>query len=138
YQKQHADGYVENIGVGHDLNDVNNENFRASVLWEPIPTLSNLTVVDSMEAHETGTASLIDENANNPLNLFSLVFNIPQAGIAQIVAGQGELGMYKIAYGQEPIVARKSWGISNQTEWDVSEAITLRTILAYRDGQAFV
>src|SRR5690606_19332682 len=59
YQKQHADGYVENIGVGHDLNDVNNENFRASVLWEPIPELSNLTVIDYMDAHETGTASVI-------------------------------------------------------------------------------
>lgn len=138
YQKQHADGYVKNLGVGNDLNDVNNENFRASVLWEPIPELSNLTVIDYMDAHETGTASVIDQNANNPLNLFSLVFNIPQAGIDQLVAAQKDRGMYKIVYGQEPIVDRRFWGISNKTEWDMNDAVTVRNILGYREAKSFV
>lgn len=138
YQKQHADGYVKNIGVGHDLNDVNNENFRASVLWEPSDTLSNLTVLDYMEGHETGTASVIDQNANNPLSLFSLVFGMSLADVDGVVAGQKALGRYKVDYGQEPIVDRKFWGVSNKTEWDISDAVTLRNVFGYREAKSFV
>jgi iron complex outermembrane receptor protein len=132
-QKQHRDGYVENIGVGHDLNDVNNESARISLLWEPTPALSNLLIADYMEGHETGTASVPDEVTNAPGGGLVGILGDP----AQVVATQKALGRYKIAYSQEPIVDRKFWGVSNKTEWDL-DAFTIRNIFGYRESQSFV
>lgn len=137
YQQQKADGYVENIGVGNDLNDINNESLRASLLWTPADNIMNLTVVDYMEADEAGTASVIVENARNPFGLVNTLFAFSPEELDAVIANQEALGPYKSDYSDAPVTTRKFWGVSNKTEWD-TDTFTVRNIIGYREARSFV
>lgn len=137
YQSLDRDGYVENIGVGRDLHDVNTESIRASLLWEPLDNVSNLFVADYMEGDEAGFASVPEENARFAGSLLNTIFGFTEAQVDGIIAQQKAWGSYKVNYSQAPVVDRTFWGVSNKTDWEL-DAFTVRNIFGYREAQSFV
>src|SRR5690606_31470737 len=145
-------GYTENMGAGKDTDDINQDAFRASVLWEPIDTLTNTLVFDYFEANEAGSGSILTEALANgvvrgpgPLAGLRNFWDcsnaaVPCAGfnpdrdIDDALTQQRAWGPYKTTSEFNQLLYRKLTGISNRTEWELGP-VTLRNIFGYRTTQ---
>lgn len=135
-QIRRRDGYVENIGIGPDFNDIHTNSYRASVLFEPSASLRNTLVLDYMDGSETGWATIAYERLPpNPL-LPPPVAGVLAASVDQALA----LGRFKTNSNvPSPFYKRKAWGLFNTTEWEVTNNLTIKNIVSYRNAKdAFV
>jgi iron complex outermembrane receptor protein len=53
------DGYTKNLGVGGDLDAVNTEGFRASLLFQPTDYLKNTTIYDYFHSSNAGFGTIL-------------------------------------------------------------------------------
>lgn len=53
------DGYTENMGVGRDQDDIDQEMYRVSLLIEPTESLTNTTIFDHYESENGGTGAVL-------------------------------------------------------------------------------
>ena len=146
------DGYTENMGAGRDVDDLNKDSFRASLLVEPSDTLRNTTVVDYLEVDEAGTGSILNEVLPGGLVRlppFASFWNCSQAGpfnpvpctgfnpgrdIDDALTQQKRWGPYKTTSEFDQLFTSELFGVSNRTEWDVGP-VTIRNIFGYRTTQ---
>lgn len=147
------DGYTKNLGVGRDADDVHQDSVRASLLIEPSDRFRNTTVFDWFRAREGGSGSIL--SATLPTGLIRVpqlahffdcntvnAFNPGCAAIPGVLpAGRDiddELAL-QLARGPRKNYSdlaqrldRDIWGVSNKTEFDLAEGVTLRNIFGYR------
>lgn len=147
------DGYTEIIGPGRDGDNINSDSFRASLLLQPTDTIRNTTVFDWFRADEGGAASIVDvvlpigvaripQFAHfydcNTINAFNqgcaAIPGVLAAGydIDDAFARQQQAGKRTSFSNIRQSLYRKTWGISNRTEFDVTDGLTLRNIFGYR------
>lgn len=147
------DGYTKNLSGGRDMDNIHQDSFRASLLIEPTETFRNTTVFDWFRARESGTGSILSavlptglvrvpQLAHfydcNTINAFNpgcaAIPGVLPAGndIDTAFALQQQLGPRASFSDINPRLDRDLWGISNKTEFDVTEGVTLRNIFGYR------
>lgn len=104
-QYQKRDGYTKNLGVGGDLDDINNRAFRASLLIEPSSHISNTTVFDYFKSDTAGPGQIPQYSVPAGPGLRPFYHDLPDrqlaGGAAQATAGGNQL----IAAGQAQIAA---------------------------------
>lgn len=163
------DGYTKNLSGGRDMDDIHQNSFRASLLIEPSDTFRNTTIFDWFQAREAGTGSIlsavlptglvrIPQLAHfydcNTINAFNPGCGAipgvlpPGNDIDTAFALQQQLGVRASYSDINPRLDRDLWGVSNKTEFDIAEGVTLRNIFGYRsthletdlntDGVAFL
>ena len=148
------DGYTRVIGAGGDADDMHQDSFRASLLLQPTDRIRNTTVFDWFEADEVGPGAVLSGltggglirlpalahffdcntiNASNPgcgaiPGVLPAGFDIDDAIARQNAAGK------RTTYSDIPqSLYRKTLGVSNKTEFEISDAISLRNIFGYRE-----
>lgn len=136
------DGYTENLGVGNDLDDINVNSIRVSLLAEPVDGLKNVTVFDHYRAREAGTATILfgvypnpavpgGGNARTVANRPYFDCGVRGCDIDIALADQQAMGVRKTNTSIAPISNRDIWGVANTTTLDVG-AVTLKNIFGYR------
>ena len=151
------DGYTKVTGPGGDADDVHTDSFRASLLLQPTDRIRNTTVFDWFEAKEVGPASILDVvlpiglaripafahfydcntiNAFNP-GCAATATLAPGFDIDDAFARQQQAGKRRTFTDIPQGLYRKTWGISNRTEFEVTDGLTLRNIFGYRNTKVF-
>jgi len=158
------DGYTRNMGSGRDLDDIDKEMFRVSLLLEPGENLRNTTVVDYSDSDEAGSAAILSKVLSEGLarlqveaapglfvspfapywncKLFDPITNPapctgfrPDADIDDALVQQKAWGPYKTSSEFDGMMKIQLLGISNRTEWDIGP-VTLRNIFGYRSTES--
>ena len=139
------DGYTENHGVGGDLDDRNNNAFRASLLIQPVEALKNTTVFDWYRARENGTGLVLNGVYPNPAvsggGTARTAANRPyfDCGVAGCdidiaLSEQQAAGVRDISTSIDPYSNRTFWGLANTTTLDVG-SVTFKNIFGYRSSK---
>jgi iron complex outermembrane receptor protein len=132
------DGFQENVGLGPDLDNLHQHAFRASLLWDPAPGISNTLVWDYFLATERPSNAVFFRYSPGVLTNFGGPAAVPlfgpfESSLAQAFAAQQARGPLTVDSG-EPVLAtnRRLWGVSNTTSFNLPANITLRNIFGYR------
>ena len=151
------DGYTHVIGKGGDADDVHTNSFRASLLITPTDGIRNTTVFDYYLADEVGPGAVLTRllgggairipqlghffNCNtvspfNPAGCAGLPAVPALAGpgfdIDDQLARQQAAGRRTSYSDIVQNLYRRQLGISNKTEMDITDGLTLRNIFGYR------
>ena len=130
-QIRRRDGFVTELQSGSELMNVHQDAFRASLLVEPVDGLTNTTVYDHFKGRDNGTADII----------FRINQNIPglefvDAFVAEEFQAQQSRGIYSVNSAVDDLFTRiETWGITNTTELEISDQLTLKNIFGYRENQ---
>jgi iron complex outermembrane receptor protein len=152
------DGYTHVIGKGGDADDVHTDAFRASLLITPTAGIRNNTVFDYYLADEVGPGSIFvgftgggairvpqlahffdcnTVNAFNPAGCAALpavpALSSPGYDLDDQLARQRAAGVRTTYSDIVQNLYRKQLGVSNKTEIDVTDGLTLRNIFGYRE-----
>src|SRR3546814_79237 len=125
------DGYTKNLAdPDRDLDNINDYTVRGSLWIEPIEGLTNVTIFDyyKSKTHGFGTV-LFDVFPGNTL-LAQLGI---QSSFMENLAAQQARGPFVLDLPRSQYENNRRLGITNRTEWEVSDAITLINIFGYRD-----
>jgi iron complex outermembrane receptor protein len=142
------DGTVKNFGVGGDLNNADDDNFRASLLLQPTSWLTNTTTYDVGYApynHNTGAAQTLISTTLpiSPLPPGTPGFPLGYPGLAVVAPGLSQaLNTYNAKgpwYTDSDFpthIGYRSTGVSNKTVIDLPKDIpgdlSLVNIFGYR------
>ncbi len=139
FQKRHRDGTTENLSKstnrfgGHDFDDINQESVRLSVLWEPTDSLSNTLVVDYNEMFEQPAAVIIRDYQPAALGPIAPLWGPP---IEEFYLAQQAVGPHKAFSNlSDPGANRRTTGITNTTEFQLTDDLLLKNIFGYREIQ---
>ncbi len=116
-----ADGYVNNLGAGGDFNNQHDNNFRISLLIEPVEGIKNLTIYDYADQPKSKARGAA---------VVAVATGIP--GFQPFIDIQKARGPFTIDTG--PLAAYSGWraqGVTNRTDIDVGAA-TITNIFGYR------
>ncbi|TVV77095.1 TonB-dependent receptor [Sphingomonas solaris] len=128
-QLQKRDGYTKNIGVGGDADDLDSRAVRASLLLEPIDAIRNTTIVDFYRSSTVGGGSVLFKVVSGP----SALTATGTLAAAQVqLALQRARGPRVINSDVDAFERARRFGITNRTEVDVSDDVTLINIFGYR------
>jgi iron complex outermembrane receptor protein len=142
------EGYTRNFGVGRDLDDIQNDAVRASLLAEPLDNLKNVTVFDYYRAREAGTATILFGTYPNPPAVLGggnartptarPFFDCGVAGcdIDLELANQRGQGVRRTNTSIAPVSNRDFWGVANTTTVDLG-TVTLKNIFGYRSTKIY-
>lgn len=150
------DGYVKNLQGGPDQGNDNSLSGRASFLWNASETVEVYVNIDGTRDRETSAGgSLLAVNELSgfvaPLNAVfsgdpSCAPPVSEVGNPNCYNSQWLVGPYQTnaTYATDannPDFRSASdldlWGISAQVTWDISPNMTVKSITAYRDMEAF-
>ncbi len=117
-------GYVTDPLTGAEYNDKNTTAFRAALAWDPASTIS----VDLTADYAKDDAGLTVGQAVNDLTYLT-------GGVVRPVPSP--LPEYNFETSTTPGLPNEtrleSWGLSARVAWDLSDALTLRSITSYRE-----
>jgi iron complex outermembrane receptor protein len=121
------DGYFTNLETGTDFNELNRYGVRGQLLWAPS---------DTFEARFIADYDKIDENCCGVANLAVGVadFGIRVAGGDYIVE---QPFSYNGIFNFDAVNEIENSGVSLQFDWDLSDAVTLTSITAFRNLERF-
>jgi outer membrane receptor protein involved in Fe transport len=123
------DGYFTNLETGTDFNELNRYGVRGQLLWAPS---------DTFEARFIADYDKIDENCCGVANLAE---GIAALGIRAPVVGGDYLAeqpfSYNGIYNFDAVNEIENSGVSLQFDWDLSDAVTLTSITAFRSLERF-
>jgi iron complex outermembrane receptor protein len=125
------DGYTENLSFsGDDLDEVNSEGFRASLLLEPTDYLSNLTIYDYHKSDTDGFGDIITDIGTG----FTLMTQLGLQGPAlQQLAIQKARGPRKGEPSIDTYEYNEHHSVINRTELDIGNGMQLVNIFGYRN-----
>jgi iron complex outermembrane receptor protein len=140
--EQVRDGYTYNVGTRQDQDNRDYWSGRIGVTWRPWDDFENYLVYDSLYSHTNGTGIALQAvNTNNleknPANppfyegSFARDWGVP--AIEAALAKQQALGPRQVDTDTFGLGKTYSWGITDIARWDVSDQLTLKNILAYRE-----
>ena len=141
------DGFTENMSFdGHDMDDLNRDNYRLSVKFSPTDALSNVLVYEYNEMDEVPGAVLYKHNTNPALPINAVPYTNGTLGALvppTPCGGQPRCDVNVIADRQEDAGERKAWtdqytflegelhSVMNTTTYD-TDAFTIKNVLGYR------
>jgi outer membrane receptor protein involved in Fe transport len=121
------DGYFTNLETGTDFNELNRYGVRGQLLWAPS---------DTFEARFIADYDKIDENCCGVANL---AVGVADFGIR--VAGGDYVAQQPFSYNGifnfDAVNEIENSGVSLQLDWDLSDAVTLTSITAFRSLERF-
>ncbi|KPH61259.1 hypothetical protein ADT71_18110 [Novosphingobium sp. ST904] len=144
-QVARRDGYTKNHGIGGNLDDRNNNAFRASLLVEPVEGLKNVTVFDWYRARENGTGLVLNGVYPNPAvsgggtartaaNAPYFDCGVDGCDIDIALSEQQAAGVRDVSTSIDPYSNRTFWGLANTTTLDVG-TVTFKNIFGYRSSK---
>lgn len=130
------DGYVNNVG-GPKLNNTNAQLGRIAARWNPTDQLKIDLSADYTRRREQAQAmKLIAYNPNAGAPTFGPYNGViaPALGQAQFDSRFTQGGPYQTFQGKNPnaIFNLDLWGVSGTVEYDFSDALSLKSITAFR------
>jgi iron complex outermembrane recepter protein len=121
------DGYINVVNLNTKSNDRNRYGVRGQLLWEPN---------DNVKLRLIGDYDKIDEVCCGVAN----VFNGPTGAVIGSLGGNLDRGnpfSYNTYANIESINKIKNYGFSGQLDWDLTDAISMTSISAYRAVRSF-
>lgn len=132
-ERNRRNGFTTNLLTGGDLDNVDYDSIRATLMLSPFDGFENTTTIQHVEGREVNSNALFTlrpENfATNPL-----AFSVMSAALeAQRQNGPRRVQNGHPGWGPDFGIfgARSQTIISNVTKWDVSDAIQLRNIFGF-------
>jgi iron complex outermembrane recepter protein len=125
-QAQQREGFTIDRGPFYPGKDYDNRDFwagRLSVIFRPMDSLENYTIVSALHSEEHGDGFVL--SAVNPAGPFA-------AELLPILAQQQASGVRSTSLSDDEIDKRDNYGIINTTRWSVNEAILLKNIFSYQ------
>jgi len=122
YNHQQRSGYVTNINTGGKLGGEHNDSVRATVLLEPSDTFKNTFIFDWFHANQTGS----------PLVATSLRPGSAAESILGPLLDDLDLGYWETGGEFDPVSKGRNLGLTNITEIEVSDSLTIKNIANYR------
>ncbi len=115
-------GYVTDVVSGRDYLNRNNFSVRLGIQFNPTATINNYTAVSYQDVDEHGGGSIL--LAVNPAR--------PYAGVLQpFLLAQQARGVRRTALSVATREVAKNLLILNNTEWQASDALTIKNIFSY-------
>ncbi|MDB6063029.1 MAG: hypothetical protein JWM78_3132 [Verrucomicrobiaceae bacterium] len=126
---QRRDPYTKNIGGGRDLDDVDTQAYRVSLLLDPTDHITNTLILDYYKSDNSGFATVLTGVDPTPGTLDLL--GVRSAANAQLAA-QRARGPFKVdaSFNQDQTNERK--GLTNRTEIGIGD-MELVNIFGYRE-----
>ena len=121
------DGYINVVNLGTKSNDRNRYGVRGQLLWEPSDTIKVRLIADYDK---------IDEICCAVAN----VFNGPTGAVIGLLGGNLDRNnpfSYNNFQNFESVNKIKNYGFSGQIDWDLTDAVSLTSISAYRAVRSF-
>ena len=121
------DGYIDVVNLGTESNDRNRYGVRGQLLWEPS---------DSIKVRLIADYDKIDEICCAVAN----VFNGPTGAVIGLLGGNLDRNnpfSYNTFQNIESVNDIKNYGFSGQIDWDLTDAVSLTSISAYRAVRTF-
>jgi len=132
------DGYTRDVVWNKDRDNQHWYTGRLGILFRPTETVENYMMLYGSRSRNNG-AGLIHRQFNiEGLQSFGLCSDLPGSGAASCdvyratTARANELGPRKTALGIDVFSETEIWGISNTTDIELSETLTLRNIASYQ------
>src|SRR6266851_3619799 len=125
-QVQKRDGFTVDRGPIFPGKDYDNRDYwsaRLSVVWRPIESVENYTIVSAFHSNEHGDGFVL--LAVNPAGPFA-------ASLLPIFAQQQAAGIRSTALSDDEIDKRYNYGIINTTRWSISDAAQFKNIFSYQ------
>lgn len=122
---QRRDGFTNDVTTGQKLDDEHKDNWRASLRLTPFEGFENRTVINGFQANENGIG-------------YKLTAVLPGVGSGSSPAVLAELArtnalpFHSTTSDLVLHTKIKSFSLSNITEYDVTDGVTLRNIFGYR------
>lgn len=122
------DGYIENRGPFHDINDEDSMTVRASLLWEPTDALTNTTFVDYFDHNSHSGAKLraINPGTTQMRNIYG------SAALDQALAEEKNSKFWSARSLNDTPLTAEGMGLANITTFDISDSLTVKNIIGYR------
>ena len=124
------DGYTIEARTGEDFYNKNRHSYRATILFTPVDSFDNITLLQSEKYHENGMAAVFDYS--NPQGFTNSFLLERDAYLAE----QKSRGPYLVESNGDSFIYSKSEGIINKSSWEVYERLVLKNILSYTERQA--
>ncbi|MCP3735904.1 TonB-dependent receptor plug domain-containing protein [Sphingomonas sp. RP10(2022)] len=139
-----AGAFHDRTGYTYDViwnKDRDNEHYgtgRLGILFKPVDGVTNYTMAYGTKSDTNGTG-LIHKGFNIPaLSSLGLCVNSPLAGgfscdvYRANTARADALGSRRTAFSTDVFQQTETWGVTNTTDVDLTEGLTLRNIVAYQ------
>jgi iron complex outermembrane receptor protein len=125
YRKRH--GYEKDLNGGPDLDDLNEQSIRASLLFEPTDAISNTLIVSDFHSPQTSNATIATLYRPGVL---------PEeygAQVQAVIDRQNEIGPRKTYVDPGPgnFSRRDNLTVTNTTKLDLSDNVTIKNIFGY-------
>ncbi|MCA0357439.1 MAG: TonB-dependent receptor [Proteobacteria bacterium] len=121
-QMDKRDGYVRDVNTGRDYLNRNNYSLRVGVLFNPSERLSNYTAISYLNVDENGGGSIL--LAVNPARTYAAL-------LQPYLTAQQARGVRQTALSVPTFEKAKNLLVLNNTEWRVSDTITVKNIFSY-------
>ena len=128
---QRRDGWAKDIGTGADLENINNQAVRFSVLFDPTEDISNTLIADYYKAHDNGFESYL--SAVNPSAQYPTLFGLG-AGFLQQYAAQQSRNLYTVDYNLPQFTHNERSGITDKLTINLAPGYELINIAGYRNS----
>lgn len=134
------DGYTHDVVWDKDRDDEHWYSGRIGITFKPTETIENYTMIYGSKSSNNGTG-FIHRGFNIPgLTGFGLCSDAPFAAgtayscdVYRAVSQQAQdLGPRKTALGIDVFSRTKTWGITNTTDVELSDTLTLRNIVSFQ------
>ncbi|MDD3798535.1 MAG: TonB-dependent receptor [Novosphingobium sp.] len=133
------DGFTKDVNWNKDRDDQHWRMGRIGVLWEPSETISNYTMAYYGYSKTNGSGSIamsFNTGYFQLLDSLNVGFDFCQSAgncnyYTDLIDKQEKLGKRKVAHGVDDFAKLETWGVSNTTDIELMEGLTLRNIASY-------
>ncbi|MFA7553115.1 MAG: TonB-dependent receptor [Spongiibacteraceae bacterium] len=123
-QIQRRDGYTKDVGIGNDQDQVDSQSLRASILFEPTDSITNLTTLDYYQSDASTSGAILIDGVPFNLGAGWLRFDLA----AQEQAARGPRKTNLNAPSNETTTL---FGFTNRTDVDFDN-FSITNIVGYR------
>lgn len=148
------DAYIDQRGEGDDFYDADQQSWRVSFRWDITDRLTTTFYTDGMRGKDDGATTYIravDPNGivdnlygnqgGDPVDLAEFLTDIQtplpseEGGFSRALREQQQADFYSTHVNNEPeaFTDTKVLGYSNTTVFDISEALSIKNIIGYRE-----
>jgi iron complex outermembrane receptor protein len=123
-------GWVKDIGTGDDIENINSQAYRLSVLFDPTENITNTLILDYYQARDNGFASIlrdVDPTAAAPAG-----YGVG-AQLVQLLAEQKARGFYTVNYDLPQFTHNERFGATDRLEIKLAPGYELINILGWRN-----
>lgn len=134
------DGFTYDVNWNKDRDDQHWRMARVGIDWTPTENISSYTMFNYGYSKTNGTGSVgkaFNLNVYGYLNSLPYGYNFDLGYLQDQIDQQESLGIRKVAHGLDDFSRLITWGISNNTEFQLSEGLKLRNIASYSSLKSY-